>query len=100
VSGIERSRDIEFIVCKGKTVDWYLFTIECHELRTYKQGSLIAIRHSTIQDINGDSILFRFAIERYKQKSNKDWKEINSRTHDFWIESNRLDGELICEIED
>jgi hypothetical protein len=93
---IDREK-IEFIERKGKTVDWYLFMIECLESKSYKQGHSLVIRHSIIQDIKGDSILFRLTIELYKQKSNKDWKEINLRTSDIWIKLNELDGVLISE---
>jgi hypothetical protein len=93
-------KKIEFIERKGKTVDWYLFMIECLESKTYKQGHSLIIRHSTIQDIKSDSIMFRLTIELYKQKNNRKWKEINSRTIDLWIESKELEGVLISEIED
>ena len=90
---------IEFIEHKGKTVDWYLFAIECLESKTYKQGHALVIRHSTIQDIRADSILFRLTIELFKEKNDSEWETVNSRIRDIWIKSKELDGVLISEID-
>lgn len=86
---------IEFGERKGKTLDWYLFGVECLISTTQSQGLVSVIPHSTIQDIKGDSILFRLTIATHKQNSNREWTEISSRTSDIWIKSKELDGVLI-----
>lgn len=49
---------IEFIERKGKTVDYYLFDVECLLSRNYKQGQSLVIPYSTILETKADSILF------------------------------------------
>ena len=92
------SEEIQFVERKGKTVDYYLFGLEGLESRNYKPGYVMVIPYSIIQDNNDNSVLFRLTIELYKQKRNKKWKEINSRTTDIWIDKKDLDGVLISEI--
>jgi hypothetical protein len=92
-------QNIQFVERKGKTVDYYLFMVECLLSNSYKLGHSLIIPYSTILDTKEDSVLFRLTIELYKQR-NKDWKKISSRTKDIWINTGHLDGVLINEIED
>lgn len=88
-------QEMEFGERKGKTLHWYLFGVECLISTTQSQGLLTVIPHATIQNIKGDSILFRLTIVSQKQNNNREWAEISSRTQDIWIESRELDGVLI-----
>jgi hypothetical protein len=92
-------QNIEFIERKGKTVDYYLFWVECLLSRDYKRGYSLVIPYSNILDIRTDSVLFRLTIDLYKKKK-RHWKKLDSRTNRLWVSKERLDGVLISELED
>lgn len=88
---------VEFVERKGKTVDYYLFSIECLMSTNYQQGYSMVIPYSTILDTKPEAIQFQLMIEIYKHRK-KDWKKIRSLTEDVWIRREQLDGVLISEI--
>lgn len=91
--------EVVFFERKGKTVDWYQFMLERLESTTYRHRHVLIIPHSTIQEIRNDSMLIRLHIELYKQRKNKNWKKINVKVRDTWMETSRLDGFLISDFD-
>lgn len=90
-------QNIKFIERKGKTVDYYLFMVECLISNSYKLGHSLIIPYATILEVKEDSVLFQLTIELYKQR-NRDSKKIYSKTKNIWINREQLDGVLISEI--